>query len=203
MAKKLIGDEQLYFVALVPPEPLLSEMWRLKEYFRDVYQSSKSLNSPPHITLHMPFKWKEKRETELVRVLDACCQKVSPFDVRLTGFGAFEPRVIYLQPEESFGLRELQKSVAKAMRLGLNIFNADYQDRGFHPHITLAFRDLKKERFQEAWKEFSTRAYSQNFCAGSICLLKHNGTAWQALKEFTLSSPTSAGAGEHPVEETE
>lgn len=186
MAKKLIGDEQLYFVAVVPPEPLLSEMWRLKEYFRDVYQSSKSLNSPPHITLHMPFKWKEKREAELIEVLDLCCGKILTVDVRVTGFGAFEPRVIYLQPEESIELRALQKSVAKALRLGLNIFNADYQDRGFHPHITLAFRDLKREKFQEAWKEFSTKTYSAGFPVNNVCLLKHNGKNWEILRQLTM-----------------
>lgn len=52
-------SDALYFIALVLPSPLYEEVTRLKEYFRDRYNSKAALRSPPHITLHMPFKWKE------------------------------------------------------------------------------------------------------------------------------------------------
>ena len=48
-----------YFVALIPPSPVYEEAQALKEYFREKYNSKAALNSPPHITLHMPFFWKE------------------------------------------------------------------------------------------------------------------------------------------------
>jgi 2'-5' RNA ligase len=203
MVKNLLRDEQLYFVAVVPPEPLRTELLHLKAYFRDKYQSSKALNSPPHITLHMPFKWRESREKKLLDALGDCSLLHEPFTLTLTGFGAFPPRVIYAQPAESPQLHALQKAVAKAMRLSLNLLNADYQGRGFHPHITLAFRDLKKPRFQEAWQEFENKPLEASFPVDNVCLLKHNGSSWDVFRELPFGNITSAEKGERPSEETE
>jgi 2'-5' RNA ligase len=118
----------------------------------------------------------------------------------LIGFAAFPPRVIYVQPAASLELHQLQKAVARAMRLSLNLFNADYQNRGFHPHITLAFRDLKKPRFHEAWEEFENKPFKASFPVVSVCLLKHNGISWDVFRELPFGSTISAEKGEHPSE---
>ncbi|MEO0331724.1 MAG: 2'-5' RNA ligase family protein, partial [Bacteroidota bacterium] len=85
----------LYFIALLPPKPFRQLAWKWKEYFRDHYQSKASLNSPPHITLHMPFKLQPEEEPELINTLQSVAENVSPFTVELEGFGAFPPRVIF------------------------------------------------------------------------------------------------------------
>lgn len=54
-----------YFIAIIPPSPIESDVLALKNFFKEKYNSKASLNSPPHITLHMPFLWKEKKEEEL------------------------------------------------------------------------------------------------------------------------------------------
>ena len=61
---------KLYFLAIIPPSPFYDEALRLKHYFKDEYNSKASLNSPPHITLHMPFEWKEKKEEMLIEKLN-------------------------------------------------------------------------------------------------------------------------------------
>ena len=55
----------LYFIAIIPPSPIFEQASELKNHFMQQYQSKAALNSPPHITLHMPFEWKEKKEEEL------------------------------------------------------------------------------------------------------------------------------------------
>lgn len=184
MAKRLAPGEKLYFVAVVPPEPQRTQLTGLKEYFREKYHSSKALNSPPHITLHMPFKWKEQKEQLPEATLQECCAAFKPFSLSLRGFGAFPPRVIFIRPEENFELLKLQKELSGLMRRRLNIFNADYKDRAFHPHLTLAFRDLKKDQFQLAWEEFQHRRFEMAFEVEGICLLKHNGKSWDVFREL-------------------
>ena len=56
------AKQKLYFIAIVPPSPIYDEALEQKEYFKAKYNSKASLNSPPHITLHMPFRWSEKEE---------------------------------------------------------------------------------------------------------------------------------------------
>lgn len=203
MVKKLEQGEALYFVAVVPAGVLGEELMDLKRHFRERYGAARALNSPPHITLHMPFRWKGNREAELKAALKNVAALNGAFSITIDGFGAFPPRVIYARPLESAPLRALQRAVGRELRRSLNIFNADYQDRGFHPHITLAFRDLKKPRFHEAWNEFENKPFERHFEVTSLVLLKHNGQSWDAFAEFSLAGLTSADTGERPSEETE
>lgn len=180
-----------YFVALIPPSPVYEEALTLKEYFRDKYQSKAALSSPPHITLHMPFLWNEDKEKKLVTKLHEFARQCDPIKICLDNFSAFPPRVIFINVAESDFLDQLQGKLYRFFKRELDIFNANYQDRPFHPHLTLAFRDLKKSNFHVAWQEFSKKEYKAEFMADKISLLKHNGKSWDVLKDFLLESSYS------------
>jgi 2'-5' RNA ligase len=184
-------DMRQYFVAVIPPDPVFEEALALKEYFREKYNSKAALNSPPHITLHMPFFWKEKKEEKLLSALQRFASQFTPIKVCLDNFSSFPPRVILINVTESDALDELQKSLHRFFKRELDIFNANYKERPYHPHLTLAFRDLRKEQFNLAWEEFSGREYKADFIADKIALLKHNGKSWDVLKEFRLESSYS------------
>ena len=164
-----------YFIGIIPPEPIASEIYKIKEDVRDQYKSKGSLNSPTHITLHMPFEW--EKEERLVNTLKKF--EFTPFEIELNNFGCFEPRVIFVDVKKNEALRDMQGKLMSFCKRELNLFNADYGDRAFHPHVTIAFRDLKKPQFNEAWKEFENKEYSATFECSKISLLKHDGKIWQ------------------------
>ncbi len=177
----------LYFIAIIPPEPVLSDAQQWKEYFANTYQSKASLNSPPHITLHMPFKYKIRKEKLLTDALSALAQQSEPFDLAFDGFDSFPPRIVFLKILEDLTLAKLHNDVQQVMKRQFNIFNAAYRDRPFHAHLTLAFRDLKKDRFEEAWDEFKVKTYQGEFLVNQFWLLKHDGKRWHTFREFSLS----------------
>lgn len=174
----------LYFIAILPPVQIRNEIQLLKESFRDTYQSKAALNSPPHITLHMPFQWKEAKEEKLLSALKKFAAGKSDFEVQLNGFSCFAPRVIYINVLESEPLRLLQTELHRFCKTELNLFNAQYRAMPFHPHITLAFRDLKKDKFERAWTEFKERKFTGDFIATKISLLKHDGKTWNLHSEL-------------------
>lgn len=182
------NSEAQYFIAIVPPEPVHLKALQLKHYFREQYNSKASLNSPPHITLHMPFRWRKDREQGLVESLKQFAATKSQFEIRLTGFSSFEPRVIFIDVARSEALDELQKQLKRFCKIELNLFNADYKDLGFNPHITLAFRDLKKPQFYKAWEEFRTKSFVATFSVSSITLLKHDGKVWEVFRDFPMAN---------------
>lgn len=184
---KTIKKCALYFVAIVPPSPINEEALKYKNYFNDEYKSKASLNSPPHITLHMPFQWKEEKEEELIQTFLKFSSSISAFHLKLSGFGSFAPRVIFIDVEKNEALETMQKKLHQHCKKELNVFNAIYKDKGFHPHITLAFRDLKKPLFEKAWEEFKHKNFSGDFTADKFSLLKHNGKIWEIFKEFSLT----------------
>ena len=187
-----VEKRKQYFIALIPPSPVYEEALALKEYFKEKYNSKAALNSPPHITLHMPFLWNEDKEKKLLTKLHEFARQYDPIKVCLDNFSSFPPRVIFMNVTESDALNELQRRLHRFFKRELDIFNANYQDRPFHPHLTLAFRDLRKSQYPLAWQEFSNKEYTAEFMADKIALLKHNGKSWDVLKEFSLESSYSA-----------
>lgn len=178
----------LYFIAIIPPEPIYGEALALKHHFENQYNSKAALHSPPHITLHMPFTWKESKEIELVNKLETFSLTQNSFEIRLNNFSAFEPRVIFIDVIKDEKLASLQKQLKRFCKVELNLFNADYKEFAYHPHITLAFRDLKKPEFYKAWEEFKEKKFETTFNADSIALLKHDGKEWKVLKSLSLKS---------------
>ncbi|MFZ6014112.1 MAG: 2'-5' RNA ligase family protein [Bacteroidota bacterium] len=186
MSKREEPKLSQYFVALVPPSPIYDEALQLKKYFKEQYNSKASLNSPPHITLHMPFRWRDNKENELADQLRLFFGKFRPVSITLDNFSSFPPRVIFINVINTQPLEDLQQQLQRFCKRELNLFNANYKEQPFHPHITLAFRDLKKPNYLKAWEEFGVREYKTEFKAEKVALLKHNGKVWEVFREFKL-----------------
>ena len=175
-------SESLYFIAVLPPQKIQEEITLLKQEIAEHFGSKHALKSPPHITIHMPFKWKDKRFSELEQVMNHLNTDLEPFQIELKNFDFFEPRVVFVDVVPSEALEALQHKVVDACRKTLKLDNANYKDRAFHPHVTIGFRDLKKPRFYEAKKVFEQRTIGFAFDVSNISLLKHDGTRWNVVE---------------------
>lgn len=180
-----------YFLAIIPPEPVSSEVLRLKEHMRDRYGSKGALRSPPHITLHMPFDWPDKK----IEILTAATQKLAvglpAVTIAMNGFGHFADRVIFIQVEANEKLMSLQQTVRSVFRSEFFLLNDRYRDLPYHPHMTVGFRDLRPSAFREAWKEFGSMEFHAQFHAGEITLLKHLNGRWEPFRNFPLHNQTA------------
>ncbi len=188
MSPQAEGKKGNYFLGLLPPEPLATEALRIKEYFRDKYSSKASLNSPPHVTVHMPFEWREDRKDKLVWSLAGFAKEEKRFPVKLNGFGCFAPRVIFISVQPSPDLTAFQGRLSFMCRQEHHLFHPDHADHPFHPHLTVALRDLRKPRFRVAWEEFKNKSFTGEFNAVSLTLLKHDGRRWNRDAEFPFSN---------------
>lgn len=177
-------EQNLYFLALIPDEPVLSEVIAFKQEVKEKFNSKGALRSPPHITFHMPFKWRTDGEEQLIEKLSRFQFGQYPFEVTLDGFDFFEPRVVFVDVIKTEVLSNLQKQLSDFVRRELKFFNADYKDRGFHPHMTIGFRDLKKALFPEVKTHYQNQTYQRQFEVSGFCLLKHNGDRWEEFRWF-------------------
>ncbi|MEH0154121.1 2'-5' RNA ligase family protein [Limibacter armeniacum] len=179
---------KLYFIAVVPPEPVRSEVWDMKHYMADHFETRGALKSPPHITLQPPFKWEEAREGELMRALKTHLETTKPFELNLKGYSCFKPKVIFVDMEESEPLLALQAGIKEMVQQDWGIMEERYGDKPFHPHMTIAFKDLRKEMFGLAWDEFKEKMYDRLIEIGSVCLLKHDGKKWHIAREIPFGT---------------
>ena len=176
----------LYFIALIPPSPIREEITGIKEYVADKFHSRASLRSPPHITFQPPFLWEDNRQNILGEALGFFLKRNDPFETNLSGFGAFSPRVIYINVETNSPMEALHSSLRDFCYQELGIENQGKTP--FLPHLTIAFRDLTKPQFRLAWEEFENREFHNCFMAVGLSLLKHNGKTWDVLQELPFSN---------------
>lgn len=136
----------------------------------------------------MPFRMKERKEAELVEKLARFAEEQRGFHLTLRNFSCFSPKVIFIDVETNPELQTLQQELHRYCKTELNLYNATYKEQPFYPHLTLAFRDLKKPAFEKAWQEFQNKEFYADFAVDSITLLKHTGKLWKELRSFPLAS---------------
>jgi len=179
-------SEARYFIALIPKEPLASEIYQIKEEISERYSTKGALKSPAHLTLHMPFLWKERNEERLINLL-AQATRFGSFNLHLDGFGAFPPRTIYIKNKLSAKLQAFHEELMLHTKRNVKLLNSTH-NRGFHPHITVAFRDLRKEGFDQAWTVYKDKSFTAKMIVDSFWLLKHDGRHWHAHHEFEFKN---------------
>jgi len=181
-------EKQLYFLAIVPPDPLYSYALKQKHYFAEHHNSKAALKSPPHVTLHMPFRLKEKKEDELIDKLEKLGSGITSFELQTEGYGQFHEKVVHIEVSKTDELQFLFEQIRRCMKVNFNQFNADYKNRGYNPHLTVAFRDLKRDEFKRAWPLFREEKAHFPFEVKSFSILKHNGKSWDVHKDISLNN---------------
>ncbi len=178
-------NTKLYFIALIPGEELREEIRRLKEAFKKEYHAGHALKSPAHITLQRPFRREENFEDKLIVALTRFSTGQKSFEVRLSDFGFFEPRVVYIKITGYQKIIQLHQRLYDLLQEQLHFEKREINEK-IHPHMTLATRDLEREYFYKARKVYQTAIFKRSFMAKSLFLLKHNGKYWDIYREFTF-----------------
>ena len=174
-----------FFVALLPPQHIQDCANEIKQYFADRYASSGAQKSPPHITLQSPFEWADSDVSLLEDSLNEFATGRESIPVTLHNFAAFTPRVIYIDVVQTPELMDLQADLIKYMQSNLGIVDK-VAHHSFTPHMTVAFRDLTKQNFKVAWREFVARQLHFEFKCDRLTLLLHDGKRWNVKTEFSL-----------------
>jgi len=123
---------------------------------------------------------KEEREMQLLQALEVFAATRNPFHVWLSGYDNFDSRVLFVKVVEKEKLIDLHRDLSK----NLSAIPEISEDPDFHPHITLATRDLHEAVFPEARKFLSSREYESRFEVKGVSLLKHDGQNWEKLIQF-------------------
>lgn len=173
-----------FFIALLPPPEIQDYTNQINQHFAEHYASRGAQKSPPHITLQPPFEW----SAEQVPVLEQCLSRFAngreSIPVTLNGFGAFPPRVIYINVLKTQELLTLQTDLMAHLETVLGIVDPVSKTRAFSPHMTVAFRDLTRQNFKVAWPEFQQRQLQFKFTADYLTLLLHDSKRWNVSAEF-------------------
>lgn len=176
----------MYFIAVVLPQAIDEKILRYKQQMRENYGCKVGLKSPAHVTIIPPYWMEEEKEATLVQDIVSFAGSYPPFTLTTANFSAFVPRTIFVAVEENEMLIRLKKK-ADAF-FGDKNYKMKMESRPFHPHITIATRDLSKKAFWEAWPRFEKESFLETVAITGLSLLKHNGQKW----EVSFTAPFAA-----------
>lgn len=88
----------------------------------------------------------------------------------------------FVDVERKDELLGLQNRLESCLKAGLGM---DIKGR-FNPHLTVAFKDLRRKVFPNAWAHFSQLLYERVFQVDALALLQHNGRQWEVFREFSF-----------------
>jgi 2'-5' RNA ligase len=169
----------MYFMAVVLPPELDAKILPYKKWMAEKYNCKVGLKSPAHITIISPFWMEEEKEVRLQNDILQIATLTFSFNLSTDNFSSFKPRTLFVAVKENEPLNELRK------KSGAYFNSQDYKikndNRPFHPHITIATRDLHKRDFAEAWLHLENKKFEEEFEATGLSLLKHNGTNWDVV----------------------
>jgi 2'-5' RNA ligase len=178
-----------YFIGLLPPNAIEIQFNALKQEFADQFQVKYALQTPAHLTLKMPFRYKEGKEKELALRLTTLLETQAPFFLQLTGIGHFGRRNIHQQVAPAESLLHLQTTLRGFCKRTLHLVE-ELSDRNFQPHLTLAYKDLKPSHFEELLAFAQKHAVSGEFLVDKAYLLKKVEGRWKVIAPIVFGSST-------------
>jgi 2'-5' RNA ligase len=171
---------QMYFIAIVLPQHLNEKVMKYKNMMLEKYNCKVGLKSPAHITLVSPFWMEKEKEERLIDDIKFLSQNLQPFHISTNNFSAFKPRTIFIEPTPIEELNKVKKLADDFFDNNI-FYNLKIDHRPFHPHITIATRDLYKKDFHEIWPWFAEKKLIEEWMVEGISILRHNKKNWDVI----------------------
>ncbi|HEY0894964.1 MAG TPA: 2'-5' RNA ligase family protein [Sphingobacteriaceae bacterium] len=175
----------LYLIAILPPPEQAGRIDALRRECSKKYQVFKALRPPVHMTLYKPVWLVPEQEEQLIRQMRLIGAEQQSFMQEAENFSRFSNRVLYLQALPNPALSALQRRIARVfIEEG---FDPDtIITEAYHPHFTMAYRDVTPGKFQEMWNEYKGKSFRITFPADNFSILKHDGKKWLVLEDIAL-----------------
>lgn len=169
-----------YFIGILPPSALEIHFQMIKQGFAEHFHVKYALQAPTHLTLKMPFRYKEGKEKELAFRLSNLLEGQASLTLQLTDIGHFGKRNIHQQVVLSESLAHLQSMLRSFCKRSLHLVE-ELSDRNFQPHLTLAYKDLKPAHFEEVLAFAKQNAVRAEFLVEKAYLLKKVEGRWKVV----------------------
>jgi 2'-5' RNA ligase len=189
--KNYYAQENLYLLSITPPSEIASVIDQERRFCAKRFGSYEALKPPVSLSLFGVFTVSAMVE-ELTDYLSEWISKQPQFTLHLKDFGFFENLhrpVVYFDVKHNPWLNAFNKGLTRKMLQRFPFLNSS---ASYHPHLTLAYKDLTQEQFQLAKKYYKQCRYEASFDVTNVTLFKHNHKVWERQREMPLGVTKAA-----------
>jgi 2'-5' RNA ligase len=177
-------ERNLKLIAIIPPEPVFSQVREEQKNIAATWGPKHALRTPPHITLVPPMLLTASEVGWIYGIAYAIAGNQTPFPLQLKDYSSFKPRVIFISPVVNEPLLNLHEIWHEAITTRMPHVLAKYPEKPYHPHLTLAHKDVTHPQFDSLWKYFSTKSFEAHFEVDRFCILTHTDDGWVLDKDY-------------------
>jgi 2'-5' RNA ligase len=171
----------LYFVALIPQGDVKVQINNIKHQTGGRFGCRQALKSPPHITIIPPFRLQPERVEEMLAAVRNHFEAPVNLSINFNGLGAFETRTIYLDIIADSGINAYDLAAKQLVSTQPDLFPNVRFHEAFHPHITLANRDIPPGDFREMMDYLGKKTYPVSCSELSLEILHLDRGRWITL----------------------
>ena len=173
----------IYLLAIIPPHELSLEIHQIRLQCSEKFGVLKALKPPVHISMYRPFRLEEEFEDNFILLIQSAIAEQEVFEQKIENFNAFNTHAIVLRALLNTGILNLYDTISTIMKeKGIDKHPTDIFP--FHPHLTIAYRDIKPDVFPLMWEDYKDKKYNASFRADHLSLLKHDGNQWLVIKNY-------------------
>lgn len=174
-------------IAIVPDEPLKSLLERERQTFAQTYNVSMALRNPVHITIVPPFHAPEDVIGTLRAALGNMAAFHWQFSLELIGYNSFpKNRVFFIEGEHNSFLMKLRSGIFDVFASYAPSVNLILMKGNYSPHVTLGYRDLERDLFEQVLSDYKGRTFSATWPVTNFQLWKRDNNEWIVVEQFEL-----------------
>ena len=160
---------QAAFSILLDP-PLYNYVRNLQTKIYELFSAKDTLKLEPHFTLKYKFETNGLKGVE--DYFDELLERTESFEVHLNGINTFEDgdKVIFLNVEKSETLTNLHLKVLGDLSQKFQVMPGEFEGKDLHFHITLAYKDISDETFQQILEYLKDEKPTFRFMAKRLAL---------------------------------
>lgn len=149
----------LYFVGLIPQGEVKKQIDNIRNQNSGRFGCRVALKSPPHITVLPPFRIEPENVEAMKSVVRSSFPSPNGLLVKFSDVGTFERRTIFLDVLNDHHLNAFDVKAKELVAAYPHYFQNARFHEVFHPHVTLANRDILPEYFDEMVSYLRNKIY--------------------------------------------
>jgi len=174
-------------IGIIPPEDYSLFVRKQEIYLSKKYNTIVGLLQPPHVTIKWPFEINDIQPFE--KYCEDLSKEIQPFEIKINGYGFFDPKVIFLKVEKNQNLINIHLKILKDLKEKFEIEKNKYEGAEPQFHTTLAYEDISEENFHKAKKELKKAEQPKlSFIFDSLGLFRFTGEEWIIHKNYNIQA---------------
>ena len=180
---------QTHFIGVLLPDDLTCVVEECRRYMNRTYGCRSGHATPVHVTLVPPFALPRDYTTEdVVEALLRGVPQDFSFSARTENFGAFGDRTLFAAVRPAPEWNRLKNAAETALR-GAFPGCLRKDPRPFHPHITVANRDIPPGASTAALRVLNGKKFEEDFPVDNMTVFVRKGGGWEAAQAVAAEFP--------------